>query len=325
MLVTGATGFIGGNLARALIERGERVRVLVRGRRRPAALEGLEYEVAEGDVRDLDAVGRAVRDCRDVYHAAAAIVFWCPTASARAEVREVNVGGTRNVLWAAAAAGVERVLHVSTVDTIDLAPPGRVADETTDWPPGRLDNLYATTKREAEVLALGADVPTVVVNPGFTIGPYDPTPSSGRLLLALAASPVVGYPVRGGNTFVDVRDVVAGSIAALDRGRRGERYILGGENLTYREFVDRVMAVLGRRPVRVPIPRAAAAVAGRAFDLSGRLRGREPLLSSAVVRVAFADHYYSPARAVRELGLPRTPVDRALRDAFAWYRSRSMM
>lgn len=322
VLVTGATGFFGGNLARALVERGERVRVLLRGAERPVSLEGATYEVAEGDIRDARAVEEAVHGCRRVYHAAARIVFWCRTAGEYEAVRRVNVDGTRHVLQAAARAGVARVVHVSTVDTIGLPPPGQVADETTDWPPGRIESVYAETKREAEAIALEAGVETVVVNPAFMIGPLDPKPSSMRLLLPLARGPVVFYPRTGGNNFVDVRDAVAGTIAAMERGRPRERYILGHANLTYRELFDLGLAVLGRRPLRVPLPLSGAVAAARVMEAAGRVTRREPSLSVAIARLAFADHYYSQAKALRELGLPQTPIGKSIGDAFAWWRSR---
>jgi dihydroflavonol-4-reductase len=320
ILVTGATGFIGGNVARALCQRGVAVRVFARDGRRPPALAGFDYETAGGDLADDGAVARAVGGCRFVIHAAAAIAFWCRDGHAFEAVRRVNVGGTRAVLAAAAAAGVERVVHVSTVDAIGLPPPGRVADETTDWPPGRIDTVYAITKREAEEAALSAAVDTVVVNPGFVIGPYDPKPSSGRLLRELLRAPVVFYPTRGGNNVVAVRDVVAGTLAALEQGRRGERYILGGENLTYRSLFERALRIIGRRPPLLPLPRAAAVLAGRALELTSRATGREPKLTVSLARLAFADHYYDSSKAVRELGLPHSPIDAAIAEALAWLR-----
>jgi dihydroflavonol-4-reductase len=322
VLVTGATGFFGGNLARGLVERGTRVRVLVRQGRRPVALAGLPYETADGDIRDEQALARAVRGCRQVYHAAASIRFWCRNQIEYDEVRDVNVGGTRRVLRAAAHAGVERVVYVSTVDAIGLPPPGEIADETTDWPPGRILTIYAITKREAEALAASADVATVVVNPCFMIGPLDPKPSSGRLLLPLTRGPIVFAPRGGGNNFVDVRDVVAGTIAAMERGRPGERYILGHANLTYRELFSRALAVLGRHPLLLTTPRACVLGAGLAMEVVGRLTGREPALPLSLARVACAGHYYDAAKAIRELDLPQTPIDVALRDGYAWYRSR---
>ena len=321
VLVTGATGFFGGNLARRLVERGERVRVLVRHGRRPVALDGLAYESVEADLRDEQATSRAVRGCRQVYHAAASLTFWCRNQAQFDEVREVNVGGTRHLLRAAADAGVQRVVHVSTVDAIGLPPPGEIADESTDWPPGRIPTPYAITKREAEALALSADAETVVVNPCFMIGPLDPKPSSGRLLLPLTKGPVVFAPRGGGSNFVDVRDVVDGTIAAMTRGRAGERYILGHANLTYRDLFARALAVLGRRPLLVSAPSACLVAAGYAMEAVGRLTGREPLLPLSLARLASEGHYYNPAKAVRELGLPQTPIEDALRDAFAWYRN----
>jgi dihydroflavonol-4-reductase len=284
-------------------------------------LEGLDYESADGDVRDERAVARAVRDCRQVYHAAASITFWCRNREHFDAVRAVNVGGTRAVLRSAADAGVERVVHVSTVDAIGLPPPGHIADESTDWPPGRIDNPYAVTKREAEALALAADVETVVVNPGFMIGPFDSKPSSMRLLLPLTRGPVAGYPRRGGNNFVDVRDVVAGTIAAMALGRPRERYILGHVNLPYRELFARALAVLGRRPIPVPVPLMGAVAAGHGMEALARLTGREPALAVSMARLAFADHYYSSEKAIRELAMPQSPIERALRDAFEWWRA----
>ncbi len=318
ILVTGVTGFFGGNLARRLARSGQPVRVLVRDGRRPIALDGLACGIADGDIRDEQALARAVRGCRQVYHAAASIAMWCRDGAGFEHVRDVNVGGTRRLLRAAAAAGVERVVHVSTVDAIGLAPPGQMADESTDWPPGRLATPYAITKREAEEVALSAEVDTVVVNPCFMIGPFDPKPSSGRLLLPLTRGPVVVCPSRGGNNFVDVRDAVAGTIAAMAVGRRGERYILGHENMTYRELFARALAVLGRRAVLLPVPSPCLLAAGYAMEAAGRLTGREPRLPLALARLASADHYYDSGKAIRELGLPQTPIERALADAFAW-------
>jgi dihydroflavonol-4-reductase len=296
--------------------------VLARGGRQPVALAGFDYELVDGDLTDPASVIRAVTGCRQVYHAAASIAFWCRSQREFDTVRRVNVDGTRAVLEAAAAAGVERVVHVSTVDAIGLPPPGSVADETTDWPPGRIDTVYAITKREAEAVALTAAVDTVVVNPGFMIGAFDPKPSSGRLLVPLLRAPAVFYPTRGGNNFVDVRDVVAGTMAAMENGRRGERYILGGENLTYRELFERGVSAIGRRVPLLPLAKPVAVLAARALEAAARVTGAEPALAVSLARLAFAEHYYDSSKAARELGLPRTPIDEALTAALSWLRTR---
>jgi dihydroflavonol-4-reductase len=318
VLVTGATGFFGGNLARALCQRGERVRVLSRSGRHPIALKGLSYELVEGDLRDDASLVAAVAGCGQVYHAAAAIAFWCRTRADLEDVRRVNVEGTRSLLRAAAKEGVGRVVHVSTVDAIGLPPPGQVANESTDWPPGRIDTIYAATKREAEAVALSADVDTVVVNPSFMIGAFDPKPTSGRLLMPLLDGPVVVYPRRGGNNFIAVRDAVEGAISAMAKGRHGERYILGHANLAYRELFARGLVVLRRRRVLLPLARPVAVLAGRALESAARFTRREPALTASMARVAFADHYYDSSKAIRELGLPQTSIDEALGEALTW-------
>jgi dihydroflavonol-4-reductase len=324
-LVTGATGFFGGTLARELCQRGARVRVLARAGRRPLALDGLAYDLVEGDLGDEASLATAVSGCRQVYHAAASVTFWCPDRAAVDAVRRVNVDGTRALLRAAKAARVSRLVHVSTVDAIGLPPHGEVADETTDWLPGRIDTVYAVTKREAEhaVLAEADALDVVVVNPTFMIGSYDPRPTSGRLLLPLLSGPAVFYPRRGGNNFIAVRDAVAGTIAAMARGRRGERYILGHANMTYRELLARGLAVLARRPLMVPLPKGMAELAGRLLEAGGRISRAEPALTVPLARLAFADHYYDSSKAIRELGLPQTPIDEALREALVWLRLRS--
>ena len=323
VLVTGATGFFGGNLARALCLRGARVRVLVRGGRKPVALDGLDYEIADGDMVEAASVARAVAGCRQVYHAAASVVFWCASPRDADGVRRVNVGGTGNITQAAGEAGVERVVHVSTVDAIGLPPAGRFADETTDWAAGRIETIYAESKREAEAVALSSAVDTVVVNPAFMIGGFDPKPTSGRLLLPLLRSPVVVFPSSGGNNFVPVRDAVAGTLAAMEKGTRGERYILGGENLTYRELFARALSIVGRRPLLLPLGPRAAMAAGRVCEWWARAFGGEPPLTRSLARLAFTDHYYDCSKAIRELALPQTPIDHALREAFGWLRRRA--
>jgi dihydroflavonol-4-reductase len=322
-LVTGATGFFGGNLARALCERGERIRILARPGSRPVALEGLSYEVAHGDLLDPPSLTAAVAACRRVYHAAASVTFWCRTSREFDAVRRVNVEGTRLLLQAASRAGVERVVHVSTVDAIGLPPAGRIADESTAGECRPIATVYAATKREAEETALASEVDTVVVNPAFMLGGYDPKPTSGRLLTPIVGGPFVICPREGGNNFVAVADVVAGTLAAMERGRRGERYILGHENLTYRALFTRALAIAGRRPWLVTVPPVVLVSAARLMEGAARVFRAEPQLTVSLAHLAFADHYYDSSKAVRELGLPQTPIDDALGEALAWLARRA--
>ena len=325
-LVTGATGLVGGNLVRALLARGRRVRVLVRpSSRAPHLAELPDVEHAPGDVTDPDSLAAACAGMEDVYHCAALVSMWPRMADA---MWKVNVEGTDHVIAAARRAGVRRLVHCSSVDAIGLPEDGTPSGEETPWNWDRLglDNPYARTKYESQrrVLAAARTLDAVVVNPTFMLGAWDARPSSGRMILEVAAGKAVGYPA-GGNNFVDVEDVAAGMIAAAERGRRGECYILGGVDLTYREMFTLIAEVLGVRPPRVALPYPLAWVGGRAGDVIGMLTGREPAVTSITARLGWVGHYYSPRKAIAELGLPQTPIRAAIERAVRWFRAHGML
>jgi len=325
-LITGASGLLGGNLARMLVERGRRVRVLLRRSSKTFHIDDLAIERVSGDVGDLRALTDAMQGVDTVYHCAAKVSVSRVMTPA---VWETNVEGTENVLRAAAAAGVRRVVHCSSVDALGLPENGQPSDETAAWNWDRLglENAYARSKYEAQRLALaaareGQDV--VVVCPTFMFGAYDAHPSSGAMILAAAKNPLrLGLP--GGNNFVDVMDVAEGMIAASVDGCPGEVYILGNENLTYSEIFERIGGVLGRRAPMVPLPYTAARVVGWGGDLSQRLSGKEARINTPVAKLGYVGHYYDPSKAVRELGLQRRPVEGALRRAVDWFRQVGML
>jgi dihydroflavonol-4-reductase len=323
-LVTGASGLLGANLTRALVARGRRVRLLLRPTARTDHLDDLDgLERVAGDVTRPADVLTAAEGVETIYHCAAAVSM---DARQAATMWRVNVEGTDNVLAAARRVGARRLVHVSSVDAIGLPPPGAppsTEEAPWNWDAHGVGNPYARTKLESQrrVLAATAEgLDAVVVNPTFMLGAYDVKPSSGRLILEVAAGKAVGYTT-GGNNFVDVEDVVAGTLAAAERGRRGEVYILGGVNLTYREVMSEVAAVVGRAPPRLPIPYPVALAGGWCADLWARLRGRESVLNPLTARLGFVGHYYDPSKAVRELGLPRSPLRPAIERAVAWFRA----
>ncbi len=317
-LVTGATGFIGSNVVRALMERGDEVRALIRAGADRRNLEGLPVEIAVGDVRDARSVDRAVAGCRRVFHVAALYSFWAPEPL----LEETNVGGTRNVLAAADRAGVETVVHTSSVAALGTAADGAVADETTPVDAGRIIGAYKRSKYRAEQAALeaaGRGQRVVVVNPSFPVGPGDvkPTPT-GRVVVDFLNGRMPAYVDTGMNV-VDVRDVAVGHALAAEKGRSGERYILGGENLTMREFLTQLAAVSGRRAPRIRLPYAPIVALAGVNEWVCRIGGREPRLTRDTVRMSRHAMFYSPAKAIRELGLPQTPVPTALADAAVWF------
>lgn len=319
-LVTGGTGLIGGHIVRALARAGEKVRLLVRARSNFSALEGVPFEEARGDVRDLESLRAAARGADRVVHAAASL-HTDPFADER--VRRVNVDGTRNVIAAAEQAGVRRILYVSSIAAVGSGSLERPADESTPWDlAGR--GAYWQTKRAAEELVLEAarrgKLEAVVVNPSYAIGPGDVKPSSGGLLLFIAGGRLVAYP-EGGSGFVDARDAAQGAVAALERARSGERFILSSENLTWREFFTICSEAAHVPPPRVPLPRAVALAAARLGDAGGKLFPKAfALFNSQTIASVYELAYVSPAKARRELGFSPRPVHEAVADAYAWFR-----
>jgi dihydroflavonol-4-reductase len=314
--VTGASGFIGANLVRALLERGWNVRALVRG---PApSLDGLAIERVHGDLF-LPGLSDAMRGSDAVFHLAATYSLWHRD---RADMLRANVMGTRDVLAAARAAGVPRTVHTSSVAAIGVRAGGVPADETYQSPPRALIGVYKQTKLMAEeearqAFAAGQDV--VIVNPSTPVGPWDakPTPT-GEIVLRFLRGRMPAY-VDTGLNLIDVRDVAAGHIAAYERGLAGERYILGNENLTLRAVLERLARIAGRRAPRLRLPRIIPlAYAGLGEFVLARV-GIAPDVPFESVRMAKQRMFYDSTKAVRELGLPQSSVTTALADAVRWF------
>ncbi|RMF82237.1 MAG: NAD-dependent epimerase/dehydratase family protein, partial [Nitrospirae bacterium] len=325
-LVTGATGFVGAAVARRLSAAGHRLRCLVRPTSDRAALAGLPVELVEGDLLDPASLRRAAAGCRYCFHVAADYRLWAPDAE---RLYRTNVDGTRELLRAAAEAGVERIVYTSSVATLGLHADGTPADEAT---PSGLEQMIGPYKRskylaEAEALRLAREgAPVVIVNPSTPVGPGDrrPTPT-GRLILDAARGAMPAY-VDTGLNIVHVDDVAEGHLLALARGRVGERYILGGENLTLREILAEVAALTGRRPPRIRLPHAAVLPVAYLSEAWARLtRGPEPRATVDGVRMARKRMFFTSAKAERELGYRPRPARQALRDAVAWYREQGYL
>jgi dihydroflavonol-4-reductase len=317
-LVTGATGFVGSHLVRQLLERGESVRVLVRPTSSLRALDGLAVEVARGDLRDASAVRGAMRGVRRVFHAGADYRLW---ASDPTEIYDSNVLGTRNIL-SAVDAGVERVVYTSTVATIAV-PRSGLPDETTDASLDEMIGHYKRSKFLAERAVLDAGtqgVPVVIVNPTMPVGPGDwrPTPT-GKVILDFLDGRLPAY-VQTGLNVVPVEDVVRGHLLAADHGRVGERYILGGRNMTFKEILDALAATVGQRAPRIRLPWRAAMAFGYADHLAAGLWGREPRIPLDGVRMARHTMWVNGTKAERELGFRAGSVEAALQRAVHWYR-----
>jgi dihydroflavonol-4-reductase len=325
-LLTGATGFVGSAVARVLAARGHRLRLLVRPTSDRRNLSGVDAELALGDLTDTASLARAVDGCRYVFHVAADYRFWVPDPDA---MLRANVEGTLAVMRAAQAAGVERIVHCSSVAALGMTNDDTPADETTPTNEADFIGTYKRSKFLAERAVMDLvrqeGLPAVVVNPSAPVGPRDikPTPT-GKMIRDAAAGRVPAY-IDTGLNMVHVDDVAEGHALALEKGRIGERYVLAGENLLLKDILALVAEVVGRRPPRIEIPEALVWPAAWFMEGLARLTGIPPMMTRDHIRMARHKMFYSSARAMRELGYTPRPLRTAIEEAVAWFRANGML
>ncbi|MGH3555672.1 MAG: NAD-dependent epimerase/dehydratase family protein, partial [Mycobacterium sp.] len=310
-VVTGASGLLGANLTAELIAQGHTVTATRRPSTDTSSVSDLPIKWVCTDLGSVAELCDLFADADVVFHCAASVSTRRTVTPA---MSAINIGATRAVVEAAIAVGTPRVVHTSTANTIGPAPDGKPADEQTPWAWDRagLASAYAVTKHQAEILVDRAcdKLDAVIVNPTYLVGPRDGKPSSGRLIVDIANRRIPCW-TPGYNNFADVRGVARGMIAAWLRGKRGERYILGGQELTYRDFIERVARAAGVHPPRRRLPYPAAWIAGKGGDLL-EFAGRETAVNSMSVRYAFTDRYrFRSDKAVSELGYVICPIEPA--------------
>jgi dihydroflavonol-4-reductase len=319
--VTGATGFLGSHVARVLADQGAELRLLVRPTSNLKNLEGLKAETATGDLRDAASLEKAMAGCDAVFHVAADYRLWVRDP---AEMYRSNVEGTRAILEAARKNGVRRVVHTSSVATMGFTKDGHPADEDSPVSLADMIGHYKRSKFMAEQIAMeagrsGMDV--VTVNPTTPVGEQDvkPTPT-GRIVLDFLKRKFPAY-IETGLNLVDVRECARGHMAAWERGRSGERYILGGENLTLKQILDKLSKITGLPAPKVKLPYVVAFAAGVVGEvITGRLLNREPRATVDTVRMGKKMMFASSDKAERELGWKIVPVESALGRAVEWFR-----
>jgi len=319
--VTGATGFIGASIVRELLKDGVEVRVLARPGSDRRNLKGLAVELFEGDLSDRDHLARGLAGCGTLYHAAADYRLWTKSPAA---MYDANVGGTRNVLSAALGAGVEKVVYTSSVGTLGNPGDGTPGTERTPVDFGQMVGDYKKSKFLAERAAqefLKKGLPLVIVNPSTPVGPLDikPTPT-GKIIVDFLNGKMPAYLDTGLN-LIDVETCARGHILAAQKGRVGEKYILGNENLTLAQIFAMLSEITGLKAPRVRLPYYPILFAAYANQALSALTGKEPLIPLAGVQMARKFMFFDPGKAVGELGLPLTPVKGSLERAVAWFRS----
>ncbi len=323
--VTGATGFIGANVVRALLGKGFEVKALVRPTSDRRNIEGLPIEVVEGELRDFPSVKRGMEGCEVVFHVGALYSFW---VRPRRLIYEVNVDGTRNVLRAAQELGVERVVYTSSIAALGRGTKEKPATEETPVRPEVLIGDYKRSKYLAQQVALEfarRGLPVVIVNPSFPVGPYDvkPTPT-GQVILDFLRRKLPAYMDTGLNV-VAVEDVAEGHILALERGRPGECYILGGENLTMKEMLDILSEITGIPAPRFRFPYTLALPLSYLNAWFCLLTGKRPRMTPDTVRMTRYYEFFDIRKAREELGYDPMPAGEALRRAVDWFRESGMV
>ena len=325
-LLTGATGFVGSAVARVLAARGHRLRLLVRPTSDRRNIAGIDGEVVLGDLTDAASLARALAGCRYLMHVAADYRFWVPEPE---KMLRANVEGTVSIMRAAGAAGVERVVHCSSVAALGLTGDGTPADERTPANEAEFIGTYKRSKFLAERAVMDLvrqeGLPAVVVNPAAPVGPRDikPTPT-GKMIRDAAAGRVPAYIDTGLNV-VHVDDVAEGHVLALEKGRIGERYILGGENLLLKDLLGLVASVVGKRPPRLELPEAVLWPVAAVMEGLARVTGIPPMMTRDHLKMARKKMFFSSAKAIGELGYSPRPVRSAIEDAVAWFRANGML
>ncbi len=319
-LVTGATGLVGLNVVNQLAKRGEKIRVLAR----PTS-NGIEFakklgaEVASGDVTDFASVKRAMAGARRVYHVAGVVGGkW-----QEKQMWAVNVRGTENVCKAALEANVEGFVHTSSTAAVATGTLDKPANEETPYDLDAVKSPYHTTKHRGEEIVLEfakKGLPAKVVNPSTMFGPWDVKPTSGLMVVMAAKTGIPFYPT-GSNNFIDVEDAALGHLLAMEKGRVGQRYILGNQNMAWKDFLTLVAGVAGKKPPKSKLLKPVAlGVAYLLAPVSRRSKGAMAWLDPATIRGSFAHHCVDPSKARRELGLPQSPVRGAVEKSYNWLK-----
>lgn len=317
--VTGGTGFIGANLIRLLLQKGYQIKALVRPQSRLDNLRGLDIEILRGSLNDTNLASQ-MQDCQILFHLAAHYSLW---QRDRDQLYQSNVLGTRNILAAARQAGIERTVYTSSVAAIGVGKPGEIVDETHQTPVQKLVGHYKKSKYYAEqeaikAVQLGQDI--VIVNPSTPIGPWDlkPTPT-GEIIVRFLRGKMPAY-VNTGLNLIDVRDVASGHLLALNKGQTGARYILGHQNLSLKEILEKLGQITGLKVPQYTIPLWLPLTIAWIEEYLLAPLGKSPSVPLDGVRMSKQAMYYNSCKAIKELGLPQSPIDNALKDAVTWFQ-----
>lgn len=321
ILVTGADGLLGSNLVRELLSRGHAIRAFVQSGRQQVTLQGLTIEKFAGNLLSPEEVIKSAEGCDAIIHCAASTAVW----PIRSEIiNKVNIDGTRNIIQAVYKNKIQRLIYVGTANSFGFGSKENPGVEGNPYKSEIYGLDYMDSKYKAMQVVLSEvkenSLPAIVVNPTFMFGPFDSTPSSGAMIVALYKGKVPGY-TKGGRNYLCAKDAAVAIANALTQGRVGECYILGNENLSYKEIFTKIASTVGVKAPSLAIPSRFAKLYGHMGSLVGKITGKAPAVSYPLSRIASDEHYYSPAKAMKELGLPQTRVEVGIKESFEWLKS----
>jgi dihydroflavonol-4-reductase len=317
IFLTGGDGLLGSNLVRELLKKGHELKVLVQPGRQTITLDGLDIERIEGDLLDINSLTKAAEGAEAIYHVAASTSIW---PSRNEIVNKVNIEGTQNIITLAKKLEVKKLVYVGTANSFSFGTKEKPGIEGTPYIASKYGLDYMDSKFKAHQLideAVKDGVPAVVVNPTFMLGAYDSMPSSGAMVLAVYKQDVPGF-APGGRNYICVKDAAIGIANALDKGRVGESYIIGNKNMSYKEAFTLMAETLKVKPPKIPMPKAAVLAYGKVSMWIFKLTGKKPVVSYPMAKIACDTHYFSAAKAVKELGLPQSPIEEGIKECFDW-------
>lgn len=324
VLITGCDGFLGNNLARELIAKKHAVKAFIYEPTYNGSLDNLPIELFYGDIRDEESVIKACENCDAIIHAAACTTVWPARAN---YINDINIKGTLNIIKAIRRYSIARLIHVSSANSFGYGNKKSPGNESSPYKSKQYQLDYLDSKHNAQNIIMeeiDKGLPAIIVNPCFMIGPYDYKPSSGKLLVCLYKGQIPAYSP-GGKNFVYVKDVAKAISSALTNGKIGEAYILGHENLTFKEFLSKAAQIMQVKPPWFSSSKWLVHLLGRANSILASITRKPPSFSYRMARVACDEHYFDPDKAVRHLEMPQTPIDDAIYESFMWLKSNGIL
>lgn len=318
VLVTGADGFVGSNLCRELLKRNYSVVGFVQYGLEAKNIKNLDVQVKFGDLLDIESIKKAMNGCEALIHTAASTVVW-PYRSAMQ--KKVNIEGTKNIMQTALDFNLKRVVHMGTANSFGYGSKSDPGNETLPYMAGRYKLDYMDTKYQAHQLVLKMikedNLPAVVVNPTFMFGPFPTPQGSAKMIESIYKEKVPGYS-KGGRNYVAVKDICVATVNAVEKGKIGESYILGNENLSYKEIFTLIAKITGVKAPKIPMPGIIVKLYALFLTFFGYVFRFKPTVNYRMGLMSLDEHYYSAEKAVKELGLPQTPVETAIKEAYNW-------